>query len=165
MNRSISLLFQEFVNCCSDAEYSQSCRGKNAVILDFFWVADTELVYVTDRGVEHYQASDTESECRELSLLPFVQSLTTYHIAPALDIGIVARHCGFSGYWTSLIVTLMTGQVDPDRNRFIVQFHFICLPGSLPPSDSAPPPPPHATAPGATIPAPAQVAEDIQHVL
>ena len=50
-----SPLRQEFVNRGSEAEYSQSCRSKNATILDFFWVADTELVYVTDRGVEHYQ--------------------------------------------------------------------------------------------------------------
>ena len=48
---------QEFVNRGSEAEYAQCCRSKNAIILDFFWVADTELVYVTDRGVEHYQVS------------------------------------------------------------------------------------------------------------
>ncbi|KAF0295090.1 Regulator of MON1-CCZ1 complex [Amphibalanus amphitrite] len=56
----------EFVNRDSEAEYSQSCRSKSATIVDFFWVADSEVVYVTDRGVEHYQVVPSRRQLKSL---------------------------------------------------------------------------------------------------
>jgi glucose-6-phosphate isomerase len=53
--------FQEFVNFNTDAEgmdsveYSQSCKGKNTVILGFVWTHNNEIVFVTDHGVELFQ--------------------------------------------------------------------------------------------------------------
>ena len=36
-------------------EYSQSCKGKNTVILGFVWTYNNEIVFVTDHGVELFQ--------------------------------------------------------------------------------------------------------------
>lgn len=55
------LYFQEFVNFTTDGEgldsveYSQSCKGKNTVILGFVWTHNNEIVFVTDHGVELFQ--------------------------------------------------------------------------------------------------------------
>ncbi|XP_066997555.1 regulator of MON1-CCZ1 complex [Anabrus simplex] len=48
----------EFVNFLGDmdqVEYSQSCKGKNTVILGFVWTCNNEIVFVTDHGVELFQ--------------------------------------------------------------------------------------------------------------
>lgn len=47
----------EFVNYFSvsgldHVEYSQPCKGKNATILGFVWTHGTEILVVTDHGVE-----------------------------------------------------------------------------------------------------------------
>lgn len=47
----------EFVNYSpstglDNVEYSQSCKGKNATILGFVWTHGTEILIVTDHGVE-----------------------------------------------------------------------------------------------------------------
>lgn len=47
----------EFVNYSpatglDNIEYSQSCKGKNATILGFVWTHGTEILVVTDHGVE-----------------------------------------------------------------------------------------------------------------
>jgi len=52
--------FQEFVNFIDgegidSVEYSQSCKGKNTVILGFVWTHNNEIVFVTDHGVELFQ--------------------------------------------------------------------------------------------------------------
>ncbi|XP_037085017.1 LOW QUALITY PROTEIN: regulator of MON1-CCZ1 complex-like [Pollicipes pollicipes] len=59
----------EYVNFSGEpdtVEYSQGCRSRSATILDFVWVADTELVYVTDRGVEHYQVLPARRQLKSL---------------------------------------------------------------------------------------------------
>jgi hypothetical protein len=38
-------------------EYSQSCKGKNTVILGFVWTCNSEIVFITDHGVELFQVS------------------------------------------------------------------------------------------------------------
>ncbi|KAJ9577097.1 hypothetical protein L9F63_006334, partial [Diploptera punctata] len=50
----------EFVNFLGgdgmdSIEYSQSCKGKNTVILGFVWTYNNEIVFVTDHGVELFQ--------------------------------------------------------------------------------------------------------------
>jgi hypothetical protein len=55
-----SFLFEEFVNFIGadgmdSVEYSQSCRGKNTTILGFVWTHNSEIVFVTDHGVEFFQ--------------------------------------------------------------------------------------------------------------
>ncbi|KAK3926901.1 Regulator of MON1-CCZ1 complex [Frankliniella fusca] len=49
----------EFINFLSgemDAvEYSQSCKGKNHVILGFLWTNNREILFVTDHGAELFQ--------------------------------------------------------------------------------------------------------------
>ena len=46
-------------------EYRQEARTKNCAILGFFWTSDTEVVFVTDLGVELYSVS---SEKRSLKV-------------------------------------------------------------------------------------------------
>ncbi|PNF37761.1 hypothetical protein B7P43_G11318 [Cryptotermes secundus] len=50
----------EFVNFIGvegmdSVEYSQSCKGKNTVILGFVWTCNSEIVFITDHGVELFQ--------------------------------------------------------------------------------------------------------------
>lgn len=49
---------QEFINFYDkkqSAEYSQNCKSKNAKILGFIWMSASEILFVTDQGVELYQ--------------------------------------------------------------------------------------------------------------
>lgn len=49
---------QEFINFHDkkqSAEYSQNCKSKNAKILGFIWMSASEILFVTDQGVELYQ--------------------------------------------------------------------------------------------------------------
>lgn len=36
-------------------EYSQSCKGRTAIILGFVWTHGNEILFVTDQGVELFQ--------------------------------------------------------------------------------------------------------------
>ncbi|KAJ1531899.1 hypothetical protein ONE63_000544 [Megalurothrips usitatus] len=49
----------EFINFLSSemdaVEYSQSCKGKNHVILGFLWTNNREILFVTDHGAELFQ--------------------------------------------------------------------------------------------------------------
>jgi len=38
-------------------EYSQSCKGKNTTILGFVWTHGTEILVVTDHGVELFHVN------------------------------------------------------------------------------------------------------------
>ena len=37
------------------APYCQTCKGKTTRITDFFWASDSEIIFVTDSGVEFYE--------------------------------------------------------------------------------------------------------------
>jgi len=37
-----------------DGEYSQVCKARSAAILGYLWTSNTEIVYITDHGVEIY---------------------------------------------------------------------------------------------------------------
>lgn len=50
----------EFVNFLEwnpqdQVEYSQMCKGKSTKILSYYWISPTEIIFVTDYGIEHYQ--------------------------------------------------------------------------------------------------------------
>ncbi|XP_041440051.1 regulator of MON1-CCZ1 complex isoform X2 [Xenopus laevis] len=48
----------DFINLIQDysqLEYSQECKAKNARILGFCWTSSTEIVFITDQGIEFYQ--------------------------------------------------------------------------------------------------------------
>ncbi|XP_069477005.1 regulator of MON1-CCZ1 complex isoform X2 [Ambystoma mexicanum] len=48
----------DFVNFIPDSpqiDYSQECKTRNANILGFCWTSSTEVVYITDQGIEYYQ--------------------------------------------------------------------------------------------------------------
>ncbi|XP_040210007.1 regulator of MON1-CCZ1 complex isoform X2 [Rana temporaria] len=65
----------DFINLIQDysqLEYSQECKTKNAKILGFCWTSATEIVFITDQGIEFYQVL---AEKRTLKLLKS-QSIT-----------------------------------------------------------------------------------------
>ncbi|XP_012252162.2 regulator of MON1-CCZ1 complex [Athalia rosae] len=51
-NTSVEFLNYSSVSGLDNAEYSQSCKGKNATILGFIWTHSNEILLVTDHGVE-----------------------------------------------------------------------------------------------------------------
>jgi hypothetical protein len=58
--------FCNFIPDNSQLEYTQECKTKNANILGFCWTSSTEIVFITDQGIEFYQVSP---EKRSLKLL------------------------------------------------------------------------------------------------
>ncbi|XP_045429839.1 regulator of MON1-CCZ1 complex isoform X2 [Pipistrellus kuhlii] len=58
--------FSNFIPDSSQLEYTQECKTKNASILGFCWTSSTEIVFITDQGVEFYQVLP---EKRSLKLL------------------------------------------------------------------------------------------------
>lgn len=56
----------EFINFLPSemdpVEYSQSCRGKNHIILGFLWTNNREILFVTDHGAELFQVMP-EKKC------------------------------------------------------------------------------------------------------
>ncbi|KAM8967562.1 regulator of MON1-CCZ1 complex [Pelodytes ibericus] len=48
----------DFINLIQDysqLEYSQECKTRNAQLLGFCWTGSTEIVFITDQGIEFYQ--------------------------------------------------------------------------------------------------------------
>lgn len=50
----------DFINFHKEAKkentsYCQTCKGKTTRITDFFWASDTEIIFVTDSGIEFYE--------------------------------------------------------------------------------------------------------------
>uniref|UniRef100_A0A480PUK1 Regulator of MON1-CCZ1 complex isoform 1 n=1 Tax=Sus scrofa TaxID=9823 RepID=A0A480PUK1_PIG len=58
--------FSNFIPDSSQLEYTQECKTKNANILGFCWTSSTEIVFITDQGIEFYQVLP---EKRSLKLL------------------------------------------------------------------------------------------------
>lgn len=51
-NSSVEFVNYSSVSGLDHVEYSQPCKGKNATILGFVWTHGTEILVVTDHGVE-----------------------------------------------------------------------------------------------------------------
>ncbi|KAJ1191162.1 hypothetical protein NDU88_000478 [Pleurodeles waltl] len=47
--------FLNFIPDCPQTDYSQECKTRNASILGFCWTSSTEIVFITDQGIEFYQ--------------------------------------------------------------------------------------------------------------
>uniref|UniRef100_A0A8C2TCD6 Regulator of MON1-CCZ1 n=1 Tax=Coturnix japonica TaxID=93934 RepID=A0A8C2TCD6_COTJA len=63
---SKSVDFLNFIPDSPQIEYTQECKMKNANILGFCWTSSTEIVFITDQGIEFYQVLP---EKRSLKLL------------------------------------------------------------------------------------------------
>ena len=64
--------FSNFIPDSSQLEYTQECKTKNANILGFCWTSSTEIVFITDQGIEFYQVlylSPTSARKRSLCLV------------------------------------------------------------------------------------------------
>uniref|UniRef100_A0A674GUS4 Regulator of MON1-CCZ1 n=1 Tax=Taeniopygia guttata TaxID=59729 RepID=A0A674GUS4_TAEGU len=61
-----SVDFLNFIPDSPQLEYTQECKTKNANILGFCWTSSTEIVFITDQGIEFYQVLP---EKRTLKLL------------------------------------------------------------------------------------------------
>ncbi|NWX92233.1 RMC1 protein, partial [Nothoprocta pentlandii] len=59
--------FLNFIPDSHQLEYTQECKTKNANILGFCWTSSTEIVFITDQGIEFYQVVLPEK--RNLKLL------------------------------------------------------------------------------------------------
>ncbi|XP_063227764.1 regulator of MON1-CCZ1 complex isoform X2 [Bacillus rossius redtenbacheri] len=72
-----SVEFVNFLGEMDPLEYSQSCKGKNTVILGFVWTHTNEIVFVTDHGVELYQVVP---EKRVLKLLKSLSYTVNWYV-------------------------------------------------------------------------------------
>ncbi|XP_074843389.1 regulator of MON1-CCZ1 complex isoform X2 [Carettochelys insculpta] len=52
---SKSVDFLNFIPDSPQLEYTQECKTKNANMLGFCWTSSTEIVFITDQGIEFYQ--------------------------------------------------------------------------------------------------------------
>lgn len=69
-------MFQvDFLNVASpDIEFSQSAKTKGCNILGFLWTSPTEIVFVTDLGVEMYLVTAEKRHVKYLRLMIFLVS-------------------------------------------------------------------------------------------
>lgn len=59
----------DFINFIPDlpqTEYSQECKTKNANILGFCWTSTSEIVFITDQGIEFYQVLPDKRALKQL---------------------------------------------------------------------------------------------------
>lgn len=57
----------EFLNVSNlESEFSQAARAKNSVILGFIWTSNTEVVFITDHGIEIYSISQEKKSTKYL---------------------------------------------------------------------------------------------------
>ncbi|XP_012539217.1 regulator of MON1-CCZ1 complex isoform X1 [Monomorium pharaonis] len=68
-NSSVEFVNYSSVSGLDHVEYSQSCKGKNATILGFVWTHGTEILVVTDHGVELFQVNPEKRNVRALKNL------------------------------------------------------------------------------------------------
>ncbi|KAK3089040.1 hypothetical protein FSP39_000342 [Pinctada imbricata] len=64
----------EFINFGDDMstdqlEYSQACKGKSTIISGFVWTSPTEIVFITDHGIEFYQVIAEKKSLRSLKTI------------------------------------------------------------------------------------------------
>lgn len=72
----------EFINFNGEPEnleYSQSCKGKNMKILNFSWTHVNEIVFVMDRGIEHFQVIPEKHTLKSLKLYSVSVNWYVFH--------------------------------------------------------------------------------------
>ncbi|XP_014482084.1 PREDICTED: uncharacterized protein C18orf8 isoform X1 [Dinoponera quadriceps] len=68
-NTSVEFINYSLVTGLDNIEYSQSCKGKNATILGFVWTHGTEILVVTDHGVELFYVNPEKRSIRAVKCL------------------------------------------------------------------------------------------------
>ncbi|XP_029161885.1 regulator of MON1-CCZ1 complex [Nylanderia fulva] len=68
-NSSVEFVNYSSVSGLDHVEYSQPCKGKNATILGFVWTHGTEILVVTDHGVELFHVNPEKRTIRALKCL------------------------------------------------------------------------------------------------
>ncbi|XP_018344174.1 PREDICTED: uncharacterized protein C18orf8 [Trachymyrmex septentrionalis] len=68
-NSSVEFVNYSSVSGLDHVEYSQSCKGKSATILGFVWIHGTEILVVTDHGVELFQVNPEKRNVKALKCL------------------------------------------------------------------------------------------------
>ncbi|GFS96489.1 regulator of MON1-CCZ1 complex [Nephila pilipes] len=72
----------EFINFNGEPdnlEYSQSCRAKNMKILGFSWTHVNEIVFVMDKGIEHFQVIPEKHTLKSLKMYSVSVNWYVYH--------------------------------------------------------------------------------------
>lgn len=59
----------DFINYSKDGKketspYCQTCKGKTSRITDFFWASNSEIIFVTDSGLEFYEVDSEKKSLR-----------------------------------------------------------------------------------------------------
>ena len=67
--------FANFLDGTPASEYSQTCKGRATQIIGFCWTSVTDVVFVTNQGIEFYQTQSQPAEKSSLKLLK------QYHVA------------------------------------------------------------------------------------
>ncbi|XP_015904300.1 regulator of MON1-CCZ1 complex [Parasteatoda tepidariorum] len=74
-----SIEFMNFNEEPDSLEYSQSCKGKNMKILGFSWTNVNEIVFVMDKGIEHYQVIPEKHTLKSLKSWSLSCNWYVYH--------------------------------------------------------------------------------------
>ncbi|XP_070172019.1 regulator of MON1-CCZ1 complex [Polyergus mexicanus] len=68
-NSSVEFVNYSSVSGLDHVEYSQPCKGKNATILGFVWTHGTEILVITDHGVELFHVNSEKRTIKALKCL------------------------------------------------------------------------------------------------
>ncbi|XP_076238006.1 regulator of MON1-CCZ1 complex protein bulli [Calliopsis andreniformis] len=68
-NTSVEFVNYSPITGLDNIEYSQPCKGKNALIVGFVWTHGNEILLVTDYGVELFQVNPEKRTVRALKCL------------------------------------------------------------------------------------------------
>ncbi|XP_020288315.1 uncharacterized protein C18orf8 isoform X2 [Pseudomyrmex gracilis] len=68
-NSSVEFVNYSSVSGLDHVEYSQPCKGKNATILGFVWTHGTEILVITDHGVELFHVNPEKRNVKALKCL------------------------------------------------------------------------------------------------
>eukprot|EP00111_Clytia_hemisphaerica_P004587 TCONS_00013170-protein len=63
---SKSIDFMNFYEGASVEEYTQSCKGRSTLIIGFCWTSPNDIVFVTNQGIEFYQAQPEKNSLKFL---------------------------------------------------------------------------------------------------
>lgn len=86
----------DFINLIQDysqLEYSHECKTRNAHIMGFCWTSSTEIVFITDQGIEFYQVLPDKRTLKVLKSQSITVNWYTYCPESSVLLLSTANHC------------------------------------------------------------------------
>lgn len=78
----------EFINFHSgnadSSEYSQTCKGKNTKLIGFNWISGSEIIFITDHGLELYQVTAEKKMLRSVKTISISINWFTFMVDSSL---------------------------------------------------------------------------------